>query len=167
MIDMPILDQHSLEFFSKSAEQTKRLGTRLGSLLKVGDVVCLSGDLGAGKTTFVQGIARGWGSLDMVTSPTFVIVNQYRRPEGAILHHMDAYRLMGAEDAYNLDMEEMYHSGALVMEWPEQIKEALPETYLWVNLIWIDENQRRMVFLPKGEQYQKLLSSFRQKTFGG
>lgn len=164
---MPILDQHSLEFFSKSAEQTKRLGTRLGTLLKVGDVVCLSGDLGAGKTTFVQGIARGWGSLDNVTSPTFVIVNQYRRSEGTILHHMDAYRLMGAEDAYQLDMDAMYQSGALVMEWPEQIRAALPEAHLWVNLIWVDENQRRMVFLPKGEHYQKLISNFRQKTFGG
>ncbi len=164
---MPILDQHSLEFFSKSADQTRRLGTRLGALLNPGDVICLSGDLGAGKTTFVQGVAKGWGSLDTVTSPTFVIVNQYRRPEGTILHHMDAYRLQGAEDAYNLDMDEMYATGALVLEWPEQIKDALPDAYLWINLKWIDENQRQMVFIPKGENYKKILSRFRHNTFGG
>lgn len=164
---MPILDQHSVEFFSKSTEQTRRLGTRLGALLNPGDVICLSGDLGTGKTTFVQGIAKGWGSLDVVTSPTFVIVNQYRRPEGTILHHMDAYRLQGAEDAFNLDMEEMFATGALVLEWPEQIKEALPKTYLWINLVWVDENQRRMVFIPKGSYYQNLLSTYRHKTFGG
>jgi tRNA A37 threonylcarbamoyladenosine biosynthesis protein TsaE len=64
-------------------------------------------------------------------------------------------------------MDAMYQSGALVMEWPEQIRAALPEAHLWVNLIWVDENQRRMVFLPKGEHYQKLISNFRQKTFGG
>ena len=80
---MPILDSHSLEFFSKSPEQTRRIGMRLGSVLKKGDVLCLQGDLGAGKTTFVQGIAQGWGSLDSVSSPTFIIVNMYRRTDDA------------------------------------------------------------------------------------
>ncbi|PKO14191.1 MAG: tRNA (adenosine(37)-N6)-threonylcarbamoyltransferase complex ATPase subunit type 1 TsaE [Chloroflexi bacterium HGW-Chloroflexi-10] len=164
---MPILNSNSLEFFSKSADQTKRLGLRLGALLKVGDVVCLSGDLGAGKTTFVQGLARGWGSLDVVTSPTFVIVNQYRKPEGCILHHMDAYRLAGAEDAFNLDIDLMFSSGALVIEWPEQIQKALPENYLWMELSWIDELQRRIVFMPKGERYIDLVGLFRQNAFGG
>lgn len=164
---MPILDQFSLEFFSKSPEQTKRMGTRLGALLNIGDVICLSGDLGAGKTTFVQGIAKGWGSLDTVTSPTFVIVNQYRKPEGTILHHMDAYRLHSAEDAFNLDMDEMFITGALVLEWPEQIKGAIPDNHLWVDLTWVDENQRRMVFKPVGDYYKKMLAKFRQKAFGG
>ena len=76
---MPILARDAFEFFSRSAEQTQRLGMRLGSLVKPGDLICLSGDLGAGKTTLVQGIARGWGSVDQVTSPTFVLVNVYRR----------------------------------------------------------------------------------------
>ncbi|PKO07291.1 MAG: tRNA (adenosine(37)-N6)-threonylcarbamoyltransferase complex ATPase subunit type 1 TsaE [Chloroflexi bacterium HGW-Chloroflexi-3] len=145
---MPILDPFSLEFFSKSGEQTRRLGTRLGSALLVGDVICLAGDLGSGKTTFTQGIAKGWGSLDVVTSPTFVIVNQYKKPEGTILHHMDA-------------------SGALVIEWPDRIKAALPEEYLWIDLTWVDEFQRRMVFTPVGDHYRSLLTAFRQKAFGG
>jgi tRNA threonylcarbamoyladenosine biosynthesis protein TsaE len=101
---MPILDPHSLEFISRSAEQTRRVGMRLGALVDGGDVVCLVGDLGSGKTTFVQGLAAGWGSLDPVTSPTFVLVNLYRRPEGARLYHLDAYRLSGASEAADLDL---------------------------------------------------------------
>ena len=68
---MPVLDHNSLEFISRSAEQTRRVGMRFGGVLQTGDVVCLAGDLGSGKTTLVQGIAAGWGSLDAVSSPSF------------------------------------------------------------------------------------------------
>jgi len=78
---MPILEANAFEFFSRSADQTRRVGMRLGSVLQPGDVVCLDGDLGAGKTTFVQGIAAGWGAVDPVSSPTFVLVNVYRRSD--------------------------------------------------------------------------------------
>jgi len=74
---MPILPPHAFEVFSHSPEQTRRVGIRLGSLLQVGDIVCLEGDLGSGKTTLVQGITQGWGSPSKVTSPTYVIVNEY------------------------------------------------------------------------------------------
>ncbi len=164
---MPILDPNSIEFFSKSSDQTKRLGTRLGAFLNKGDIVCLSGDLGTGKTTFVQGLAKGWGSLDLVTSPTFVIINQYRKPDGEILHHMDAYRLSGAIDAINLDMDQIITTGALVLEWPELIQSALPQSHLWIDLKWVDDFQRRMVFTGKGIHYQQLLKEFRIKSFGG
>ena len=93
---MPILDAHTVEVFSHSPEQTRRVGMRLGALLQPGDLVCLQGELGAGKTTLVQGVAQGWGSLDPVSSPTFVLVNLYRRPEGSELFHLDAYRLDSA-----------------------------------------------------------------------
>ena len=86
---MPILDQNSLEFISRGTEYTRRVGIRLGTLLKDGDVVCLEGDLGSGKTTLVQGMAVGWGSLDQVTSPTFVLVNLYRRLDGGHFNHLD------------------------------------------------------------------------------
>ena len=79
---MPILSPHSLEIISRSPEQTRRVGMRLGAMLQVGDVVGLCGELGSGKTTLVQGIGAGWGSLDAVTSPTFVLVNVYRRTDG-------------------------------------------------------------------------------------
>jgi tRNA threonylcarbamoyladenosine biosynthesis protein TsaE len=123
---MPILDSRTLEFFSRSADQTRRLGMRLGSLLQEGDVVCLKGDLGAGKTTLVQGIAQGWGSLDAASSPTFVLVNMYRRPDGDNLYHLDAYRLNSVEEAIDLDLDNLLDNGALVVEWPERIEAALP-----------------------------------------
>jgi len=164
---MPILDPNSIEFFSKSSDQTKRLGSRLGTSLSIGDVICLSGDLGSGKTTFVQGLANGWGSLDLVTSPTFVIINQYRKAGGGILHHMDAYRLSGAIDAIDLDMDQIISTGALVLEWPELIRSALPQNHLWIDMTWVGEFQRRIVFTAKGIHYKEILNEFRKKTFGG
>ena len=89
---MPILTEGSLEFLSHSPEQTIRLGVRLGELIKPGNVICMAGDLGTGKTTLAQGVARGWGSLDQVTSPTFILINEYRRADTARLFHFDAFR---------------------------------------------------------------------------
>jgi tRNA threonylcarbamoyladenosine biosynthesis protein TsaE len=164
---MPILDSRSLEFFSRSPEQTRRLGIRLGSLLRFRDVICLSGELGAGKTTLVQGVAQGWGSLDSVSSPTFVLCNQYRRPDGKILHHLDAYRLNNAWEGEDLDLELMVETGALVVEWAERIQTALPKEYLLIKLRWIADEQRGMVFLPHGARYERLLADFRRQSFGG
>ena len=164
---MPILDSRTLEFFSRSPEQTRRLGIRLGSLLRVSDVICLSGDLGAGKTTLVQGMAQGWGSLDSVSSPTFVLCNQYRRPDGKILHHLDAYRLNNAWEGEDLDLELMVESGALVVEWAERIQTALPKDYLLIKLRWIADERRGMVFLPNGARFERLLADFRRQSFGG
>jgi len=164
---MPILDSRTLEFFSRSAEQTRRLGMRLGSLLEKGDVVCLEGDLGAGKTTLVQGIAQGWGSLDPVTSPTFVIVNMYRRPDQLNLYHLDAYRLQNAAEAEDLDIELMLEQGALVVEWPERISAALPPVCLKINMRWIADEQRGLVLLPQGERYDALIADFRRRVLGG
>ncbi len=123
---MPILDARTVEFFSRSPEQTRRLGSRLGAMLQSGDVICLSGDLGAGKTTFVQGIAQGWGTLDQVSSPTFVLVNTYRRPDGSCLYHLDAYRLANALEAEDLDLDLLFETGPVVVEWPERIKRGDP-----------------------------------------
>ena len=164
---MPILDPNTLEFFSRSPEQTRRIGIRLGSLLQPGDVICLSGDLGSGKTTFTQGIAQGWGSADTVTSPTFVLVNIYRRPDGHNLHHLDAYRLASALEAEDLDLEIMIEKGALLVEWPERIRQALPAEHLAIALRYVDDMQRGMVFSPHGERYKTLLSHFRKQVFGG
>jgi len=164
---MPILDSRTLEFFSRSPDQTRRLGMRLGSLLQKGDMICLMGDLGAGKTTMVQGIAQGWGSLDPVSSPTFVIVNVYRRPDGQNLNHLDAYRLQNSEEARDLDVDILLEQGALVVEWPERIDAALPKEQLLVQMRWISDEQRGMVFLPNGERYQDLVAEFRKRVLGG
>ena len=164
---MPILTANSMDFISRSPEQTRRLGMRLGSLLRAGDVLALNGDLGAGKTTLVQGIAQGWGSTDAVSSPTFVLVNVYRRPDGALLHHMDAYRVESALEAEDLDLDAMLASGALIVEWAERITAALPTETLWVDMRWIAEEHRSLVFKPVGSRNQQLVSEFKRLAFGG
>jgi len=163
---MPILDANTFEFFSRSPEQTRRLGIRLGKFLQPGDLICLQGELGAGKTTLVQGLAQGWGSLDPVSSPTFVIVNVYRRPDSGQLFHLDAYRLESAPEAEELDLNSLLLEGALVVEWPERIASALPSDRLWAQLEYESEEHRAMRFVAAGSRHQHLLESLQQAVYG-
>lgn len=163
---MPILSRQSLEFISRSAEQTRRAGMRLGALLRPGHLICLVGELGSGKTTLVQGLAAGWGSLDATSSPTFVLVNVYKQPEGGSFYHMDAYRLSGPAEAADLDIDALLESGPVVVEWADRIRQALPENRLWVTMTWIDDNQRDMVFAAHGEEYDHLVSELRRYFYG-
>ena len=175
---MPILSPNALEVISRSTEQTRRIGMRLGSLLCCGDLVALGGDLGSGKTTLVQGIAAGWGSLDAVTSPTFVLVNVYQRPslaqkpqEQDRLYHFDAYRLMGTTEqvlaqAVDLDLETMLATGVLVVEWAERVLEVLPSEMLRIQFSLVDEQQRDMMITALGERYEKLLTELRCLIYG-
>jgi tRNA threonylcarbamoyladenosine biosynthesis protein TsaE len=163
---VPILDEHTFEFFSRSPEQTRRIGMRLGGLLQPGDLICLQGDLGAGKTTLVQGTAQGWGSLDSVSSPTFVLVNEYRRPDSGQLFHMDAYRLESGLEAAELDIDRMLAEGALIVEWPERVSSVLPEEELRIKLDLIGEEQRQMRFKAKGSRYDRVLTELQQALFG-
>lgn len=164
---MPVLDAHTLEFFSRSPEQTRRVGMRLGGLLRNGDVICLQGNLGAGKTTLVQGLAQGWGSLDPVSSPTFIIVNVYRRPDHEQLFHMDAYRLDSTLEAAELDLDEMLSQGSLLIEWPERIQNILPGDGLWITFEYVAEENRQMIIKATGTRYDELLAELRQELFGG
>jgi len=166
---MPILDDRNLEFLSLSPEQTRRLGVRLGGLLKDSDLLCLAGDLGSGKTTLTQGIASGWGSYDHVTSPTFVLINEYRRADTSRLYHFDAYRLSGAGEAQALGFHDILDgkSGPVVIEWPERVAELLPEDRLWISLRWVDDSRRGLLFEARGIRYERLLREFRKMAFGG
>ena len=155
---MSILDSQTTVFSSHSPEQTRRIGARLGQALQPGDVVCLQGDLGAGKTTFVQGVAQGWDSQDSVSSPTFIIVNEYGRADSEKLFHMDAYRLDSALEAEQLDLDSMLADGALLLEWPERIEGLIPAEHLWINLDHKDAAEREMKFKAVGERYQQLLA---------
>jgi len=164
---MPILDAHTIEFFSRSPEQTRRIGMRIGAEIKAGDIICLQGDLGAGKTTFTQGLAQGWGSLDSVSSPTFIIVNMYRRANGGKLFHLDAYRLDSVPEAEELDFESMLAEGSLVIEWPERLGSLIPGERMWITLDHIQDEQRQMCFNANGKRYDELLEAIRQSMFGG
>ena len=155
-----------MDFFSRSPEQTRRIGVRLGGALQAGDIICLQGDLGAGKTTFVQGIAQGWGSKDAVSSPTFILVNVYRRSDGRQLFHMDAYRLYSTTEAEELDLDTMIAQGPLIVEWPERIDGLVPAENLWVKLEHVDEEEREMKFKSHGKRYDALLAVIRHAIGG-
>ncbi len=165
---MPILTDQTLEFISHSAEQTRRLGVRVGELLQPGDFICLSGDLGSGKTTLVQGIARGWGSLDPVTSPSYVLINQYRRADSAHLYHLDAFRLSGAAEVEAMGFDELLDAdGPVIIEWPERISGVLPEERWWVQLHWVNESRRNIRIDAAGSRYRNILREFQKSAFGG
>jgi tRNA threonylcarbamoyladenosine biosynthesis protein TsaE len=159
---VPILREGELDIISHSAEQTRRLGVRLGTLLKAGDVICLSGDLGAGKTALAAGIGAGWGSKLPLTSPTFNLVHVHSRErDSERLYHLDCYRLKGVDDAATIDLDEVFSGGgAVVIEWPEHIVEALPAERLWVELLITEPTRRNFVFEATGERYEALLRQF-------
>jgi tRNA threonylcarbamoyladenosine biosynthesis protein TsaE len=148
---------HTLKLASHNPEQTRALGERLGGVLQPGDVICLQGELGAGKTTLVQGIAQGWGSLDSVSSPTFILVNVYRRADSGQLFHMDAYRLDSVSEAEQLDLDAMLAEGALLIEWPERMPGLIPAENLWIQLEHLGEAEREMTFNASGKRYNELL----------
>lgn len=164
---MPILEANAFEFFSRSPDQTRRVGMRLGALLKAGDVICLDGDLGTGKTTLVQGMAAGWGSTDAVSSPTFVLVNIYRRPDHERFAHLDAYRLSGAGEAIDLDLDALMAQGPLVVEWAEKIIPSLPQDHLLLKMSHMQEEHRRMKFIANGNYYENLLSILQENIYRG
>lgn len=164
---MPILDDRSQEFLSHSPEQTERLGVRLGELAESGDLFCLAGDLGAGKTTFAKGIARGWGALDRITSPSFVLINEYRRADSNRLYHFDAFRLTSDQEAAALGLGELFNgNGPVMIEWPERVLDIVPDNHLWISLEWVDEMRRNLRFEARGLHYERLLRKFSKIAFG-
>lgn len=165
---MAILDEWTVDFVSTSVEQTERLGVRLGQLLKPGDVVCLAGELGAGKTTLARGVGRGWGTALRVTSPTFTLVNEYPRlSDGRTLYHVDCYRLSSEGDVVTAGLEDVLDDdGAIMIEWPERLEAWLPEDRLWIALRHMNETRRGMRITASGERSAELLTAFKRSAFG-
>lgn len=161
--DVPILKEGELDIITHSAEQTLRLGVRLGGLLQAGDVICLSGDLGAGKTVFSSGIGRGWGSTTPLTSPTFNLVHVHtRQADAQQLYHLDCYRLHGPDDADSIGLDDILAGrGPVILEWPEQIAPTLPPERLWIELRVIEPTRRNLIFDARGKRYETLLAQFR------
>ena len=148
----------SVAITTDSEGETKRLAESLAPLLEVGDVISLTGDLGAGKTCFVQGLAAGLGVAEAVTSPTFTIIKQY---QGRLpLYHFDVYRLTGPKDLESLGHEEyFYGSGVTVVEWGDKIKESLPADCLTIEMHRSIEapESRRLVISSSGRRSANLL----------
>jgi tRNA threonylcarbamoyladenosine biosynthesis protein TsaE len=165
---MAILSDQTLDFTSSSVEQSVRLGVRLGELLEPGDLLCLSGELGSGKTVLARGIGRGWGAAARVTSPTFTLVNAYPRlRDGRILYHVDAYRLENRAEAITTGLEEILQGdGAVMIEWPERVASFLPPNRLWLEMAYLNETRRSLRFSATGERPVELLKAFRHSAFG-
>lgn len=124
---------------TNNEDETKQLAFALGKLLRRGDVLTLEGDLGAGKTTFTKGIAKGLGIKRNVTSPTFTILKQY---EGTMpLYHIDAYRLEHSEEDIGFD-EFIYGDGVTIIEWPMFIREYLPKNIMKITIQFVEETKR-------------------------
>ncbi|ABO51392.1 protein of unknown function UPF0079 [Desulforamulus reducens MI-1] len=156
------------EIKTGSPEETKYLGEQLATLLKPGDVICLNGDLGAGKTAFSQGVARGLGVTGAVTSPTFTLINEY---EGRLpLYHFDVYRLDGPEDMEDLGYEEYFYGhGVCLIEWAQRVRDVLPQERLDINLIREAnaESVRIVYFEPAGNRYQQLVEELIKLVHSG
>jgi tRNA threonylcarbamoyladenosine biosynthesis protein TsaE len=165
----PILDPHSLECPSHSADQTQRLGVRLGELLQAGDLICLEGTLGAGKTCLAQGIGRGCGVSESLISPTFTFIHEYKLAKNySVLYHVDLYRISSALEAVGLGLDDYLddRSAITVIEWPEHAEELLPEERLWVSIRLIEGNKRILLFSAYGTHHEALLRKFRRRAFG-
>lgn len=165
---MPILDPHTLDFISSSTEQTVRLGVRLGELLQPGDMVCLYGELGTGKTALSRGVGRGWGTALRVTSPTFTIINEYPRlKDKAVLYHLDCYRLETDMDVETVGLDDIFYGqGAVLIEWPEHIESWLQADRLSIQIEYLNETRRTMQFKATGPRSEQLLDQFKRNAFG-
>lgn len=166
---MPVLDRDTLDVISHSVAQTIRFGARLGILLRPGDVICLEGELGTGKTCLVQGVGRGLGVVEPVTSPTFTLVAEYHPPPPApALVHVDVYRLDDAPQealAFGLD-DYLGGDGVCIIEWADRVESLLPPERLWLTFRHLDESKRGILLKASGDRYQALLHEFRKSAFG-
>jgi tRNA threonylcarbamoyladenosine biosynthesis protein TsaE len=137
-------------FRTTSPEETMELGVRLSETLKRGDIVGLSGDLGAGKTHLVKGICRGFGVREPVTSPTFVLLNRYEGTDAAgrelLVYHFDLYRIRSAAEIYDLGYEEFLHGdGVSLIEWAGTLGGLLPDRAVSVHLSLGAEETERLI----------------------
>jgi tRNA threonylcarbamoyladenosine biosynthesis protein TsaE len=161
---------HELDFISHSPAQTERIGQRLGELLHAGDLVLLIGPFGAGKTNLVKGLVRGLGSSDLVTSPSFVLVNEYQGRSGQRrlpVHHVDLYRMASTDEVATIGLEELCaDDSACLIEWPDLARDLLPDERLEIFLQHVSETKRRIRLLPIGSRYIDLVNLFKESTFG-
>ena len=146
---------------TSSPEETKQVAARLATLLRPNDVLGLCGVLGAGKTCFVKGLARGLGVAeeDRVSSPTFVLM---KRHEGTLtLYHFDAYRLGSASEMEAIGCEDIYHMGGIsVIEWADRVRACLPQQHFLIQFIVTGENERELAVSARGAESTRRLKEF-------
>jgi tRNA threonylcarbamoyladenosine biosynthesis protein TsaE len=155
------MEQASLDLTVSSVEETRRIGTRLGRAMGVGDVLALVGPLGSGKTTFVQGVAVG---LDVppdrhVASPTFALVNEH--PARVPFVHADFYRIERPDELRELGLEEAYDRAAAALEWADRFPQAIPADHLAITFVPLPDGRRRLELRPTGPRGRALAEALR------
>jgi tRNA threonylcarbamoyladenosine biosynthesis protein TsaE len=144
-------DPSCVDVVSEGADETQRIGEMIGRLLQPGDLLLLQGKIGAGKTTFTQGVARGMGLTSRVTSPSFTLANVYRAgPGGFPLYHLDLWRIASAVEALGIGLDEyLTGEGACIVEWPDVAETVLPSDFVRVRFA-IDGDRRELSLCPVG-----------------
>ncbi len=152
-----------MKIISRSVKQTVNIGKKLAKQLKPGDIVCLCGDLGSGKTVFTKGIAQGLGiDKDKIISPTFVLIRSNQAKNKLILNHFDLYRLKNSGDILALGLEEYFYAdGINVIEWAERLGKLAPKEYLKVALSIKGDKIRLLEFKAAGKRYSQLLGRWK------
>lgn len=144
------------KIISNNVKETEEFGNKLGKLLKNGDIVCLIGDLGAGKTALTKSIVKGLDIDEYVTSPTFTLVNEY---DGRVhVNHFDVYRVSDCDELLDIGFEEyIYSDSVTIIEWANLIEEILPKERLTITIKAILENKREINVDAEGERYKELI----------
>jgi len=151
-----------LKVVLSNLEETEEFGIKLGKILKKGDIVCLIGDLGAGKTTLTKSIGLGLGVKEYITSPTFTLINQYK---GRIpVYHFDVYRLENADELYDLGFDEyFYGDGVCIIEWADKIEKLLPKERSVLDIkMGKDINERVIDITAYGDRYKDLIKELKE-----
>jgi tRNA threonylcarbamoyladenosine biosynthesis protein TsaE len=155
------MEQRELMLETESVTQTQALGLRLAPWLRSGDVLALTGELGAGKTAFTQGLARGMGIIAAVTSPTFVLINRYVAPDCRVLQHVDCYRLADAPaEMWDVGLTDLFAGDdVVIIEWADRIAGLLPDEHLQVDFTYLNDARRRLYFVAHGMRYAEMLAA--------
>ncbi len=160
---------HELDCITHSVAQTIRIGQRLGELLGPSDLILLLGDFGSGKTHLIKGIAQGLGSPDLVNSPSFVLINEYRAGpahQHMPIYHADLYRIEDPAELAGIGLEETWSgNGVCLIEWAERARDWLPQDHLAIHLRYLSDTKRVLRFAPHGVRYEALVAEFKKIAF--
>jgi len=153
-------------FQSRNASETIRLGKRIGAVLQPGDVVALVGELGAGKTQLIKGLASGAGvgKPTYVSSPCFTLINEY--PGRVPFYHIDLFRLDNEKEVVGLGLEDYFQAGGITaIEWADKIPSFLPTEMLSIHILYTGKNTRSIEIMGKGKRYEELVSQMQSSEF--
>lgn len=154
----------NLTLKANSPEKTQIIGKMLGKLCQGGEVFCLEGELGSGKTTFTKGLGQGLGVKEEISSPTFILERQYQAREGLEFYHLDLYRLQIPQELEELNFFEIINNpkAVVAIEWPEMIKNLLDKNYCLVSFYYLGEKSRQVTLRGFGKKYEAILKKLKK-----